>query len=200
MKLVKIILLLCWGCVTWLGCGKMYQSIATDNLGIQLNGYEGQRISILGVPAASHHSDFLPPMPYNEGRWRLVVNGVSCTETVNFENQPRLRSMLQMAAAARRENQPIKVSGVVKEGQLDMEYFEEFAPIPHGIKIKIRTTLTLPIMNGIRLPIVQTLGFQNFKDAVARSADNSELYDAKDKLHIQLRRYISFLNTKAPSS
>ena len=124
MKPVKIILLLCCGCVTWLGCGKTYQSIATDNLGAQLSDHEGQRISIFGVPEVPHHGDFLSPTPYNEGRWLLVVNGVSCTETVNFENQPRIRSMLQMAAAARMENRPVKVSGVVKGGQLDIEYFE----------------------------------------------------------------------------
>ena len=124
MKPVKIILLLCWGCVAWLGCGKMYQSIPVDNLGTQLNSYEGQRISILGVPEVLHHGDFLQPMPYNEGQWRLVVNGVSCMETVNFENQPRIRSMLQMAASARKENRPIRISGVVKEGKLDIEYFE----------------------------------------------------------------------------
>ena len=124
MKSVKIILLLCWGCVTWLGCGKTYQSISADSLGTQLSGHEGQRISIFGVPEAHQHSDFLPPMPYHEGQWRLVINGVSCTETVNFENQPRIRSMLQMTAAARRENRPIKVSGIVKDGQLDIEYFE----------------------------------------------------------------------------
>ena len=120
MKPVKIILFLCWGCITWLGCGKTYQSISADNLG----AHEGQRISIRGVPEALHHGDFLQPMPYNEGQWRLVVNGVSCTETVNFENQPRIRSMLQIAASARKENRPIKVSGVVKGGQLDIEYFE----------------------------------------------------------------------------
>ncbi len=124
MKLVKIILILCWGCVTWLGCGKTYQSIAIDNLRVQLNRYEGQRISILGVPEAPHHGDFLPPMLDNEGEWRIVVNGINCTEKVNFENQPRIRSMLQMAAAARRENRPIEVSGIIKEGQLDIEYFE----------------------------------------------------------------------------
>ncbi len=102
----------------------MYQSIAIDNLGSQLDSYEGQRISILGVPEAPHHGDFLPPMPYNQGQWRIVVNGVSCTETVNFENQPRIRSMVQMTAVARKENRPIRVSGVVKDGQLDVEYFE----------------------------------------------------------------------------
>jgi len=32
--------------------------------------------------------------------------------------------MLQMAASARKENRPIRIAGVVKEGQLDMEYFE----------------------------------------------------------------------------
>ena len=124
MKPVAMILLLCCGCVTWLGCGKTYQSIPTDNLGAQLDGYEGQRVSLLGVPEAPRHGDFLPPMPYNEGQWRIVVNGVICTETVNFENQPRIRSMLQKVASARRENRPIKVSGIVKEGQLDIEYFE----------------------------------------------------------------------------
>ena len=108
----------------WVGMWKDISIIPADNLGAQLNGYEGQRISILGVPEVPHHSDFLPPTPYNEGRWRLVVNGISCTETVNFENQPRIRSMLQMAASARRENRPIKVSGVVKGGLLDIEYFE----------------------------------------------------------------------------
>lgn len=124
MKPIKIILFLCWGCVTWLGCGKTYQSISTDNLEAHLSGHEGQRISILGVPETPLHGDFLPPMPYNEGHWRIVVNGVSCVETVNFENQPRIRSMLKMAASARKENRPIKVSGVVKEGQLGIEYFE----------------------------------------------------------------------------
>ena len=124
MKSVKIILFLCWGCVTWLGCGKTYQSISADDLAAQLNGHERQRISILGVPEAPHQGDFLPPMPYHEGQWRLVVNGVSCMETVNFENQPRIRSMLQMAASARKENRPIKVSGIVKKGQLEVEYFE----------------------------------------------------------------------------
>jgi hypothetical protein len=124
VKPVQIILLLCWGCVTWLGCGKTYQFITVDNRGTQLNSYEGQRISILGVPAALQHGDFLPPMPYSEGRWRIVINKVSCTETVNFENEPRIRSMLQMAAVARRENRPIKVLGIVRGGQLDIEYFE----------------------------------------------------------------------------
>ena len=124
MKLLKIILLLCWSCATWIGCGKTYQSITIENLGTQLHSYEGQRISVLGVPEAPHHGDFLPPMPYHEGRWSLVVNSVSCTETVNFENEPRIRSMLQMTASARRENRPIKVSGIVKGGQLDIEYFE----------------------------------------------------------------------------
>ncbi len=124
MKPVKVILLLCWGCITWLGCGKAYQSITTDNLGPRLNSYEGRRISILGIPEAPHHADFLPSMPYNEGRWRIVVNGVICMETVNFENQPRIRSMLQMAASARRDNRPVTVSGIVKGGQLDIEYFE----------------------------------------------------------------------------
>ncbi|MCE2396114.1 hypothetical protein J4G02_16265 [Candidatus Poribacteria bacterium] len=113
MKSVKLILFLCWGCIIWLGCGKTYQSISADSLGTQLSGHEGQR-----------HGDFLQPMPYNEGQWRLVVNGVSCMETVNFENQPRIRSMLQMAASARKENRPIRISGVVKEGKLDIEYFE----------------------------------------------------------------------------
>ena len=102
----------------------MYQSIAIDNLGSQLDSYEGQRISILGVPEAPHRGDFLPPMPYNQGQWRIVVNGVNCTETVNFENQPRIRSMVQMTAVAQKENRPIRVSGVVKDGQLEVEYFE----------------------------------------------------------------------------
>lgn len=102
----------------------MYPSIAIDNLGSQLDSYEGQRISILGVPEAPHRGDFLPPMPYNQGQWRIVVNGVNCTETVNFENQPRIRSMVQMTAVARKENRPIRVSGVVKDGQLEVEYFE----------------------------------------------------------------------------
>ena len=124
MKSVKILLLLCWGCITWLGCGKTYQSIAADNLEAKLSGHEGQRISILGVPEVPLHGDFLPPMPYNKGQWRIVVNGVSCMETVNFENQPRIRSMLKMATSARKENRPIKVSGIVKGGQLEIEYFE----------------------------------------------------------------------------
>ena len=125
MKPVEIILLLCWIGVTGLGCGKTYQSIGIDNMGAQLAGYEGQRISIRGVPEATQHGDFLPPTPYNEGRWILVVEGIRCAETVNFENQPRIRSMLQMAASARKKNRPIKVSGTVKGGQLDIEYFEE---------------------------------------------------------------------------
>lgn len=124
MKPIQIILLLCWVSVIGLGCGKMYQSIAIDNLGSQLDSYEGQRISILGVPEAPHRGDFLPPMPYNQGQWRIVVSGVNCTETVNFENQPRIRSMVQMTAVARKENRPIRVSGVVKDGQLEVEYFE----------------------------------------------------------------------------
>ena len=102
----------------------MYSSIDIDNLGSQLDNYEGQRISILGVPEAPRHGDFLQPMPYSQGQWRIVVNGVNCTETINFENQPRIRSMAQMTAAARKKNRPIRVSGVVKNGQLDIEYFD----------------------------------------------------------------------------
>ena len=124
MKPVGIILLLCLHCVTCLGCGRAYQSITANNLRTQLNGYEGQRISIVGIPEAPQRPDFLPPTPLNEGQWALVVNSIRCTAAVNFENEPRIRSTLQMAASARRENRPIKVSGVVKGGQLEMEYFE----------------------------------------------------------------------------
>jgi hypothetical protein len=119
-----MILLLCLTFIPSLGCGKAYQSITADNLGMQLNGYEGQRISIVGIPETPQRHDFLPPTPLRDGQWTLIVNSVRCTETINFENEPRLRSMLQIAAAARRANRPIKVSGVVKAGQLEMEYFE----------------------------------------------------------------------------
>ena len=62
-----------------------------------------------------------PTMKDNGG---LLSTVLACTETVNFENQPRIRSMLQMATIARKENRPVKVSGVVKGGRLDIEYFE----------------------------------------------------------------------------
>ena len=110
--------------VSLMGCGRAYQSITADNLSQQLTGYEGQRILIVGVPDVSQRHDFLPPTPLHKGHWSLVINGVRCTETINFENEPRIRSMLQIAVVARKENHPIKVSGRVKGGQLKMEYFE----------------------------------------------------------------------------
>jgi hypothetical protein len=108
------------------GCGKVYEPVASDNLKQgRLENYEGRRISIVGVPGASERKDFLSPTPWREGEWAIVVNDVSCNETVNFENEPRIRTMLQIADAARKEKRPVKVSGVVKEGRLQMEYFED---------------------------------------------------------------------------
>ena len=106
--------------------------------------------------------------------------------------------MLQTAAAARRENRPIKVSGVVKGGQLDLEYFEGICTDTPWHKTEIRITLMLPIMNGIRLPTAKCSGSQNFEDAVEQFVDKPELYDAKDKPHVQPHRHTNFLNTKAP--
>ncbi len=110
--------------ITSLGCGRAYQSITADNLSAPLNRYDGQRVSISGIPAAPQHHDFLPPTPWRAGQWTLVVNGVRCIETLNFENEPRIRSMLQMAASARKKKQPVAVSGKMVGGQLEMESFE----------------------------------------------------------------------------
>jgi hypothetical protein len=124
VKRVRIILLSCLVFVTLFGCAQAYQSVSVDNPSRQLTGYEGQRISIAGIPNAPQRRDFLPPTPLREGRWGLVVNGVRCTETINFENEPRIRSMLQIALSAQKENRPIRVSGRIKNGQLEMEYFD----------------------------------------------------------------------------
>ena len=107
-----------------LGCSRFYQSITDDNLRAQLDNYEGQEVSIADIPAAPHPRDFLPPTPLHDGHWTLVIKGVRCTETINFENEPRLRSMLRMVVSAREENRPITVSGVIKGGRLEMEFLE----------------------------------------------------------------------------
>ena len=123
-RFIQTVALFSLASFTLLGCAKTYQPTRTDTLDTQLANYEGQRISIVGVPSAPGRYDFLAPMPLREGKWTLVVNDVRCTETINFENEPRLRSMQQIAAAARKDNRPIEVSGVVKAGQLEMEFFE----------------------------------------------------------------------------
>ena len=110
--------------ITASGCGRFYQSIIVDNLRTQLNSYEGQRVSIAGVPEALQRGDFLPPTPLHDGSWTLVINGVDCTAIINLENEPRIRSMLQMVASARKENRAITVSGIVKGSQLEMEFLE----------------------------------------------------------------------------
>ena len=124
MKSRTIVFFLSLSFLTLLGCGRAYQSITVDNLSAQLNRYEGERLSIAGIPDGPRHHDFLPPTPWREGHWTLVVNGVRCIETLNFENEPRIRSLLQMAASARKKKQSIAVSGKMVGGQLEMESFE----------------------------------------------------------------------------
>ena len=113
-------------CLLAIGCGKTYQPVA-GGTGQQSSAasYEGQRISISGVPEVPKRQDFLAPTPLYDGHWTIVVGDFHCIETVNFENEPRIRAILQIADTARQQGQPVKVSGVIKHGQLEMEYFED---------------------------------------------------------------------------
>lgn len=115
--------LCCFWVVTW-GCGKTFQSITADNLRTQSSNYEGKLITISGIPSPSEHGDFLPATPLSKGYWMLVIDGVRCAGTVNFENEPRIRSMLQIATSAQKEHRPVTVKGKMRGGILEMKFFE----------------------------------------------------------------------------
>jgi hypothetical protein len=117
-------LILCFLIIGSYGCGRTYQSIAVENLKTEPQNYEGEQITISGVPASAQARDFLSPTPLRDGYWMLVIDGVRCAETVNFENEPRIRSMLQLAESAEKAGRSITVSGRMKAGVLELKHFE----------------------------------------------------------------------------
>ena len=120
---ISVGLCLCCFLVVILGCGRTYQSITVDSP-TQLSRHQEQRITIRGNPAASRRGDFVPPTPLRDGYWTLVVDKVRCIETVNFENEPRIRSLVRMAESASEAGHPITVSGKVHGAILKMESVE----------------------------------------------------------------------------
>lgn len=106
------------------GCGKTYQSVAIENLKMQPDSYNKKQITISGIPSPPQRGDFSSPTPLHDGYWTFVINGIRCAEMVNFENEPRIRSMVQMLADAVQAKRPIKVSGKLKGQILDIASFE----------------------------------------------------------------------------
>ncbi len=106
------------------GCGKTYQSVAVENLKMQPHSYDQKQITISGIPSPPQRGDFSSPTPLHGGYWTFVINGVRCAEMVNFENEPRIRSMVKMLVAAEQAGRPIKVSGKMKGQILDIASVE----------------------------------------------------------------------------
>jgi hypothetical protein len=108
----------------FLSCGKSYQHIPVGDLASNLRLYEGQSVTLSGLPTEPKEGGFSPPSPIYDGYWRIMVNGITCVERVNFENEPRIRAARILAAKAKRSGKVVTLSGVVKHGIMEIDLFE----------------------------------------------------------------------------
>jgi len=108
--------------ISLFGCIGTYKSVSVEDF--QAKRYEGQRISVSGIPQEAGRQDYVQPTPLHDGIWRVKINGVVFRQKVNYENEPRIRAMRLMTERARKNKRKVKVEGKVKNGVVDLASFQ----------------------------------------------------------------------------
>jgi len=108
--------------ISLFGCLKTYKPVGAEKFQAKL--YDGQRISVSGIPQETGRQDYVQPTPLHGGIWRVKISGVVFAQKVNYENEPRIRAMRLTAERARKNKKEVKVEGKVKNGVVDLESFQ----------------------------------------------------------------------------
>ncbi|MFC1713644.1 hypothetical protein ACFL6S_08250 [Candidatus Poribacteria bacterium] len=105
------------------GCGVSYKTAAPNDVIDRPDRFQGRRIEISDVPQISRN-DFAPPNYFHKGYWTVAVDGQVCVEEINFENENRVVACRRLALKAARAGKEVTVKGKMKQGIVDIEYFE----------------------------------------------------------------------------
>ncbi len=107
-----------------LGCGVSYKAANPNNVVDRPDRFQGSRVEISDVPNIPRRNDFAPPSYFHKGYWTVVVDGQVCVEEINFENENRVVACRRLAKKAAKEGKVVTVKGKIKQGIVDIEYFE----------------------------------------------------------------------------
>ena len=124
MRWIILVMLFSLLLVPLLGCGVSYKTAVPGDIVDRPDRFHGQRIEISDVPEFPLRNGFAPPNYFHKGFWTVIVDGQVCVEEINFENENRIVACRRLAKKAAKAGKEVTVKGKIKQGVVDIEYFE----------------------------------------------------------------------------